>query len=108
MTSELKTSMQKRDRSFRKATKSNSPSDWSKYKSLKSHVNRQVKKVNRNTTLILSKSLKIIQTLSGNTSMKLLHVNRARTFHVLRLMELYLKNPGKSPKFLIIIFRLLV
>ena len=36
--------MQERDRSFRKATKSNSPSDWSKYKSLKSHVNRQVKK----------------------------------------------------------------
>ena len=44
MTSELKTSMQERDRSFRKATKSNSPSDWSKYKSLKSRVNRQVKK----------------------------------------------------------------
>ena len=42
MTSELKTSMQERDRCFCKATKSNSPSDWSKYKSLKSH--RQVKK----------------------------------------------------------------
>ena len=42
MTSELKTYMQERDRSFRKATKSNFPSDWSKYKSLKSRVNRQV------------------------------------------------------------------
>ena len=44
MTSELKTSMQERDRCFRKAAKSNSSSDWSKYKNLKSHVNSQVKK----------------------------------------------------------------
>ena len=44
MTSELKASMQERDRCFRKAAKSNPPCDWSKYKSLKSHVNSQVKK----------------------------------------------------------------
>ena len=40
MTSELKTSMQERDRCFRKTAKSNSPADWSKYKNLKSHLNQ--------------------------------------------------------------------
>ena len=68
MTSELKTSMQDRNRCFRKAAKSNSPADWSKYKNLKSHVNRQVKKSKSEFYLnFIEKIKKMILTLSGNT-----------------------------------------
>ena len=44
MLSELKNSMQERDRCYRKAVKSNSPASWSEYKTLREDVNKRVKK----------------------------------------------------------------
>ena len=44
ISSELKKSMQERDRCYGKAVKSNSLDSWAKYKKLRADVNKEVKK----------------------------------------------------------------